>query len=432
MALSALDRRILALAVPALGSLIIVPLYTITDTAIVGHLGRAPLGGLALAMTVLNLIGWTSAFVQMATTSEVAFRRGRDDGDGATRAATTAYAVALGLGLLAAVLVAVAGPPLADLLGGDGAIQRNATTYLRISALGMPFLLLTLAGTGHLQGHEDARTPLRILLVANIVNVVLEVTFVYGLDAGVAGSAWGTVVAQVVAASLFVAASRRRIPHLLRPTRDGALRLLRQGWELVVRTVALGAALVTATAVAAQVGSATLGGHQIALQVWLLLALTLDALAVPAQVFVGAALGRADVDDAIDVGARCLRLALRASVAVGLATVALSPVLPYVFTGDTEVRHTATIALVVCGLLQPFAAYAFVYDGLLLGASDYATLRRAMLLALLAFVPLAAVTLADHRLGITGIWLALTCWLAARTVLLSRRWQSRSWAVTPS
>lgn len=432
MALSALDRRILALAVPALGSLVIVPLYTITDTAIVGHLGRAPLGGLALAMTVLNLVGWTSAFVQMTTTSEVAFRRGRDDVVGAARATTTAYAVALGLGLVAAVLVAGAGPPLADLLGGEGAIQRNATTYLRISALGMPFLLLTLAGTGHLQGHEDARTPLRILLVANLVNVALEVAFVYGLDAGVAGSAWGTVVAQLVAASLFVTASRRRLPQLPRPTRDGALRLLRQGWELVVRTVALGAALVIATAVAAQVGSATLGGHQIALQVWLLLALTLDALAVPAQVFVGAALGRADVDDALEVGTRCLRLALWASVAVGLATVALSPVLPYVFTSDADVRHTATIALVVCGLLQPFAAYAFVYDGLLLGASDYATLRRAMLLALLAFVPLAALTLADNSLGITGIWLALTCWLAARTVLLGRRWQSRGWAVTPS
>jgi putative MATE family efflux protein len=432
MALSELDRRIVGLAVPALGSLVIVPLYTITDTAIVGHLGRAPLGGLALAMTVLNLVGWTSAFVQMATTSEVAFRRGRGDSAGAARAAVTGYTVALALGVVAAIVVAGAGPPLADVLGGEGAIQRNATTYLRISALGMPFLLLTLAGTGHLQGHEDARTPLRILLVSNLVNVLLEVLFVYGLDAGVAGSAWGTVVAQVVAAALFATAGRRRLPHLVRPTRAGALLLLRQGWELVVRTVALGAALVTATAVAAQVGSATLAGHQIALQVWLLLALTLDALAVPAQVFVGSALGRADVGDAVEVGTRCLRLALWASAAVGLATIALSPVLPYAFTGDAEVRHVATIGLVVCGLLQPFAAYAFVYDGLLLGASDYATLRRSMLLALLAFAPLAAATLVEHRLGITGIWLALTCWLAARTVLLGRRWQSRGWAVRPA
>jgi Na+-driven multidrug efflux pump len=180
-----------------------------------------------------------------------------------------------------------------------------------------------------------------------------------------------------------------------------------------------------ATAVAAQVGSATLAGHQIALQMWLLLALTLDALAVPAQVYVGGALGRGDVSEAGRIGARCLRLGLIVSVGVGLLTIALSPLLPYVFTADGAVRHQALLALIVCGVLQPFAALAFVYDGLLLGAGDYPTLRRAMLLALIAFAPLAIATLVDHRLGILGIWLALTCWLAARTLLLARSWSAR-------
>ncbi len=430
--LTDLDRRIIALAVPALGALIVEPLYTISDTAIVGHLGRAPLGGLALATTVLNLIGWTSAFIEMATTSQVAFRRGRGDTDGATRAATTAYAVAFALGLLVAAVVAVAGPLLTHALGGRGGIQRSATTYLRISAIGMPFLLLTLAGTGHLQGHEDTRTPLRIVLVANAVNVALEVALVYGAHTGVAGSAWGTVVAQLVAAALFLRASRRRIPHVLRPQRHELTTLLRNGWALVVRTVALGSALVASTSIAAQVGSATLGGHQITLQVWLLLALTLDALAVPAQVYVGAALGRGDVGEATEVGTRCLRLGLAAGIAVGAVTAALSPALPFVFTGDGSVRHVATIGLIICGALQPFAAYAFVYDGLLLGAGDYHTLRQAMVLALLAFAPLAIVTLVHPGLGITGIWLALTCWLAARTFLLGRRWRSSGWAQSPA
>jgi Na+-driven multidrug efflux pump len=197
---------------------------------------------------------------------------------------------------------------------------------------------------------------------------------------------------------------------------------------LVIRTVALGSALAASTAIAAHVGATTLGGHQIALQVWLLLALTLDALAVPAQVYVGTALGRRDADDAVEIGRRCLRLALAASAIVGVATMALSPALPYVFSGDPGVRSRAVIGLLLCGALQPFAALAFVYDGLLLGAGDYATLRRAMLIALLAFAPLAVATLVEHRLGIVGIWLALTCWLAARTALLGRQWSSRRWA----
>jgi putative MATE family efflux protein len=365
----------------------------------------------------------------MATTSQVAYRRGQDDPEGVTQAVVAAYVVAVALGLLVAVLVATVGPDLTRLLGGHGDVQRNATTYLRISAIGMPFLLLTLAGTGHAQGHEDTRTPLRIVLVANLVNIALEVVLVYGAHTGVAGSAWGTVIAQVVAASLFVVTSRRRIPTgLTRPIRAEYAVLMRNGTALVVRTIALGAAIAASTAIAAQLGSATLGGHQIALQVWLLLALTLDALAVPAQVYVSTALGRADVEDAVAIGSRCLRLGLWASVAVGAATMALSPALPYVFTGDAGVRSHAVIALLFCGALQPFAALAFVLDGLLLGASDYGALRRAMLLALFAFAPFAALTLANHHLGIAGIWLAITCWLAARSVLLGMRWHSQRWA----
>ena len=426
--LTDVDRRIIGLAVPALATLVVLPLYNITDTAIVGHLGRAQLGGLALATTVLNLVGWTSGFLQMATTSEVAFRRGQGDDARAASAAVTAYAAALLLGAVVGLVVGFAGPPIARGLGGHGAIQHNATTYLHIAAVGMPFLLITLAGTGHLQGHEDTRTPLRIVLVANVINVVLEVVLVYGAHTGVAGSAWGTVAAQVIAAALFIAAGVKRLNTLQPPQLGELLQLLRNGWALVVRTIALGGALVAATAIAAQVGSATLAAHQITLQVWLLLALTLDALAVPAQVYVGAALGGNQPDDAVMIGSRCLRLGLIAGVAVGLLTMALSPALPYVFTTDTHVRHTATIGLVLCGLLQPLAALAFVYDGLLLGASDYRTLRRAMLLALVAFAPLAVATLADHSLGITGIWLALLCWLGARAALLARRWSERDWA----
>jgi putative MATE family efflux protein len=421
--LSTLDRRIIGLAVPALGALIVEPLYNLTDTAIVGHLGRSPLGGLALATSVLNLLGWTSAFLQMATTSRVAFRHGQGDARAATEAATAGYVVALALGLLVGLLVAFVGPPLAHALGGHGHTQQAATTYLRISALGMPFLLLTLAGTGYLQGEADTRTPLRIVFIANVINLALEVTLVYGLDLGIAGSAWGTVVAQAAAATLFVRSSLRRTARPLpRPARAEYAILLRNGFALVIRTVALGAALVASTAIAAQVGPATLGGHQIALQIWILLALTLDALAVPAQVYVSAALGRNDRSDAAAIGRRCLWIGLLVSGGVALLTMALSPVLPFVFSGDSSVRSVATVGVLLCGALQPFAAIAFVLDGLLLGAEDYATLRRSMILALLAFAPLAVATLADHHFGIIGIWLALTCWLAARCVLLGRRW----------
>jgi len=245
----------------------------------------------------------------------------------------------------------------------------------------------------------------------------------------IAGSAWGTVAAQVVSACLFIVASRRAALRPARPRLPELRRLTADGLRLTVRTVALGLALLLSTAVAARLGTSVLAGHQIAMQMWLLLALTLDSLAVPAQVFVSEALGRADVAEAREVGQRTLRFGLACGIALGLLVIALAWVLPLIFSSIPEVQHQATRALIVCGAQQPLAALAFVLDGLLLGASDYRTLQRAMTAALVVFVPLAAVILRDHRIGITGIWVALACWLSVRVIGLGWSWARGNWSV---
>jgi len=103
--------------------------------------------------------------------------------------------------------------------------------------------------------------------------------------------------------------------------------------------------------------------------------------------------------------------------------------LPALFTADAAVRQAAAVALLVAALTQPMAALAFVLDGLILGISDYAAMRRAMILAIGAYVPVAALVLAFPPLGLPGIWVALGLWLAARAALLGRRWQAE---FTPS
>jgi putative MATE family efflux protein len=417
-----LDRRIVALALPALGALVVQPVYSLTDAAIVGHLGTAPLASLALAGGALAVVGWTAGFLQMATVSAVAYRAGAGDDAGAARVVGAAYLVAAGYGVLLSGLLALAAPALVAALGGHGGVARGAVGYLRISALGLVPLLVSLAGNGHLVGLKDTRGPLLVALVANGANVVLEVVLVYPAGLGLAGSAWGTVGAEVVSAALFLRASRRAAIVARRPGARELRRLALDGARLTLRTVALGAALLASTAVAARLGTDALAGHQIALQVWNLLALALDALAVPAQVFVGEALGRSDPGAARTVGRRTLRLGLAAGVAVGVAVVASAWVLPTAFSPAPGVRAEATRALVVCGLLEPAAGLAFVLDGLLLGAARYVMLQRAMLGALVAFAPLAVATAIDHGLGLTGVWLALLCWLAARAGLLGWRW----------
>jgi putative MATE family efflux protein len=423
-----LDRRIVALAVPALGTLLVEPLYNLTDSAIVGHLGREPLAALAIAGGALNIVGWVAAFLEMATVSMVAFRRGAGDKAGAGRAAGAAYSLSLLVGLAIAAGVALVAPYLTAVIGGHGVVAHEAVTYLRISAVGLVPLLVSLAGNGHLTGLEDTKRPFLIALVANGVNVVLEISFVYGLGLGIAGSAWGTVGAQGVSAVLFAVVSRRAAILPAWPRRAEVRRLVIDGVRLSIRTIALGVVLLASTALAARLGTSVLAGHQIALQIWTTLALALDSLAVPAQVFVGEALGRGELDVARAVGRRTLAFGGLAGSLVGALTIAVAWILPSVFSADPAVHAAATPALLVCGAMQPVAAVAFVLDGLLLGASDYRTLQWAMVVALLAFVPLGAAVAIDHGLGIVTVWLALACWLAARSALLGWKWAKGGWA----
>ena len=421
-----LDRRIARLAVPALGAIAAEPLYNLADTAIVGHLGRSPLDALAIATSALSIVAWLAIFLSTATTTEVARNAARGDHGAAGRAVGAAYSVAAGWGVVTCLVITLIAPPLVSLLGGHADVGSAATEYIRISSLGLPFLYLSYAGNGHLIGLEDTRTPLVIAVGANVVNVLLEVTFVFGLHLGLPGSAWGTVIAQVLAAAAYAVRSRRSPVPPLRPVRRDVLAVLRDGHRLSVRTVALGVVPLAATAVAARLGPVPLAGQQVAYRLWAMLSLATDALAVPAQVFVSAELGRGDRAAAERAARRTLVLGIVCGCGLAAVTALLAIFAPAVFTTDPAVRHAAVVGLLWSAATQPLAALAFVYDGVILGLGDYAAMRRAMLLAILAFAPLAILVLRFHWLGLPGVWAALGCWLAARTVLLWRRWATSS------
>ena len=426
-----LDRRIARLAVPALGAILAEPLYNLADTAIVGHLGRAPLDSLAIATSALSIVAWLAIFLSTATTTAVARNAARGRHGAAGRAVGAAYSVAAGWGAVTAIAVILIAPLIVGLLGGRAGIGSAAAGYIRISALGLPFLYLSYAGNGHLIGLEDTRTPLLIAVGANVVNVTLEITLVFGLHAGLAGSAWGTVAAQVLAAAAYGFASSRSPYPPGRPARADVAAVLRDGHRLSVRTIALGVVPLAATAVTARLGPVPLAGQQIAYRLWAMLSLATDALAVPAQVFISAELGRGDRAAAERAARRTLVLGLAFGCGLAAVTAALALFAPAVFTADPTVRHAAVVGLLWSAPTQPLAAVAFVYDGVILGLGDYAAMRRAMLLAILAFAPAAALVLRFHWLGLPGVWTALGCWLATRAVLLWRRWASASASPTP-
>jgi putative MATE family efflux protein len=427
---SPLDRRITALALPAFGTLAAEPLYLVADTAIVGRLGTDPLAGLALAASVLLFVTALCSFLAYGTTPRLARARGAGDAAGAANVGVQALWLALLLGLPLALALAALARPLALILGGEGAALTAAVTYLRISAIGVPFVLVALVGAGVFRGVADLRTPLAIVAVAALANLGIELVAVYGLDLGIAGSAWSTVLVQVVAAGAYVLLMR---PHLRaagshRPDRAELSRLLRAGAHLVVRVMSLIAAFAIATAVAARVDTSTVAAHQVVNTMFTLLALSLDAFAIPAQTLVAEALGAGDEGLARRVGERVLLLSVVVGIGVSAVVVVTAPLVARAFSADPAVVSRTAAGLVVLGLLLLPGAIAFALDGVLIGAGDVRFLGRAMVIALAIYLPFAALPLAWPALGIVGVWSALALWMVARAVLMNRRFRRVEWA----
>ena len=425
-----LDRRIIRLALPALGTLAVEPLYVLVDTGIVGHLGTAQLGGLALAATALLVLSAASTFIAYSTTQRFANRRGAGRDDEASAVGIQALWLSALLGIPLAGAIALLARPACIALGGHGDVLRYGALYLRIAALGLPFVFVALAGHGVLRAVARLERPLVIAVIANVANLVLEIVAVYGLHWGIAGSAWSTVFVQITAAAFYF---RAMAPYLgaarsRGPSRAELGRFMRAGRDLALRAAAMLAAFVGATALAARVDTPTLAAHQIGVQAFSFLALALDALAIPAQTFVAESLGALDPAHAVEVGRRVTRLSVMAGSIIGAALLAVAWPLPRLFTADPAVVHRAFGALAVLALVQPVAGLAFGLDGVLIGAGDFRFLGRAAIGNLAAFLPVALLVVVAPSLGIIGVWIALAMWLGSRAAVNVARFRQGGWA----
>jgi putative MATE family efflux protein len=422
------DREILRLAIPALGALAAEPLYVLVDTAIVGHLGRAQIAALGLAGMVLATSFTIFNFLTYGTTAIVARASGAGRQERAARLAAQALWLSLAIGAVLLVTLEAAGGPLLRALGAHGQSGDYALTYLRIGALGLPAALVALAGQGYLRGVSNLRRPLEIVIAANVVNLVLEVLFVYGFHWGIAGSAAGTAIAQLGMGLAFVAELLRPHAESKRPSLSAMAPMVRVSRHIFVRTLALSLSFLIATSVCTRMGDAVIGAHQIGGQLFFFLALVLDAVAIAGQVIVGRMLGAGDAHGAYDAAVRMIGW----SVAVGIGfAVVLGPlyeVLPRAFTSDAHVLHQAHLLWPWLALIQPLGGAVFALDGILIGASDTQYLMWSMLAASAIFVTMSVLALERHW-GITGVWAAFAVLLSSRLLLLGARFRTRRWAV---
>ena len=430
-------RAVLTLAIPAFLALVAEPLFLMVDAAIVGRLGVVPLAGLGTASSVLLTAAGIFVFLAYGTTSVVARQVGAGSTRGAIEVGTGGVWLAGGLGILVALVVGLFARPIAAVFGSSPQALDQAVTYLQISALGLPGMLLVLSATGILRGLQDTRTPLVVAVIGFGTNAALSALLVLGVDMGIAGAAWGTVIAQWgMALSLLavVLGQGRAVGASLRPHVGRVIDAALDGTPLLVRTLALRAILLLTVYVAATFGDVSLAAYQVTMTIWSLLTFALDALAIAGQALTGAYLGGGDAQAAREATALMSRWGVWGGVVLGAVILALHRVIPYLFTQDPQVRAAIAAGLVVIALSQPLSGYVFVIDGVLIGAGDGRWLAVSMTAVLIAYIPvafLARVLGSGHGsvVAVIVLWIAITAFMLLRGLAMAWRIRGDRWAV---
>lgn len=415
-------RAIVALALPALGSLAADPVLSLVDTAFVGRLGAIPLAALAIDTALFAFAFSIFNFLAYATTPMVAQARGRGDIAESGLIVRRAMALALGLGAVSTAVLALAAEPLVRLMQAAPEVVDPAVSYLRIRAFAVTALLIITAANGAYRGFKDTKTPLYVTLAVNGLNVVLDWWFIFGLEFGLEGAAVATVIAQWIGALVFVwllrgvgrrerwASDRIRLVDL-RP-------FVTVGGVLVVRTLMIMLSLTIAAAAASRIGTIEVAAHQVVAQLWFLLAMVVDALAIAAQALVAELEGADDRKGVRALSDRLLKWGVGVGVVLGVAVGIGGHLLAPVFTTDVAVQDAIRSVLFIAALMQPIAAWVFVADGIYLAKLAIRLLATSTAVGLVGVLATLGLTLA-FGWGLAGVWWAMTAMVFGRFAILA-------------
>jgi putative MATE family efflux protein len=422
-------RRIIALACSAFIVLAAEPLFLLVDTAVVGHLGTTPLAALGAGGTVMTLLALVGTSLEYGTTGRAARFFGAGRRDAAVNEGVQASWLALFIGVAVVVVGELVSAPVTRLVvGRNGPVASAAESWLRIAILGLPGILLVLAGNGWLRGVQNTRTPVLIVVAANVLSAVASPLLVFPGGLGLRGSAIANVAAQWVGGTLCVIALRReRLPS--RPQWAVMRRQLTVSRDLVLRASAFQASYMTAAGVAGRMGAAQLAAHQIGMQLWEFVALLLDSFAIAAQALVGASLGSGDAQAAKSTAWRVSWYGLVAGLAFGAVASAGWYVIPLGFTSDAGVQHQAHLLWPWLVGMMPVGGILFALDGVLVGAGDNAFLRTVTLVsAVCGYIPISLCAL-HFGWGIGGVWAGLASFILLRFIGMAWRTRSGRWLV---
>ncbi len=432
-------RRLWRLAGPIIISNLSVPLLGIADTAVMGHLpDPAYLGAVAIGALIFSYVYWGFGFLRMSTTGLTAQAWGRDDG-------VEVRAILLRAGIIAAVLgglLLLLQIPIRlvglSMLSASSDVEELAAIYIQIRIWGAPATLLNYVILGWLLGTQDARTPLFLQLWANGVNIILDLVFVLGFGWGIEGVAVATLIAEVSGAAIGVILVYRRVRARTSPlqagerlfTWSGIRALVALNGDIFIRTLCLITAFAYFTNQGALLGTITLAANAVLLNFMSFAAHGLDGFAHAAEALVGGSVGKKDRRGFLAASKVAFLWGGIVAVLCSMVFFAFGHPIVNLMTGIEEVRLDAYLHLGWAAFMPVLAVWAFVFDGIFLGATRSAALRNAMILSLGGYLlinPWLRDAYDNH-----GLWAALSIFMALRGVTLAFAFPKLVKSVGPS
>ncbi len=424
-------RRIGALALPNILSNVTVPLLMLADTAMAGRMERAEsIAAVAIGAAITQFVIGVWSLLRMGTTGFTAQAWGACDGRALLRQLASGSIIALVIGLLLVFLRPLYIAPAAALLQGSASLQLpEAETYLHYSFLGAPAALLLYVLNGWLIGVQRMKLVMSVSILCNLLNIFFSFLLAFPADLGVGGLALGTALAQYCAVGLLLLGAVRSQGRLLRLVRRDLLwhpptllRYFHVGKYLLIRTLLLQAVTLSFIRYGGLIGVTTLAANSLLMQLFTLFSYFMDGLAYAAEALVGEAIGARAYRRLGDTVSLVLRTGAVTALTVSLLYLAIPHPFLTLLTDKEEVLRRALDYSYWMGAVPLVSFGDFLWDGILVGATDSRTMGLAMIFAALTFFLVAQLTLVPF--GVHGLWLAFLSYLLVRS-LLEHHWGTR-------
>lgn len=412
--------NIARIAVPAVVSNISVPLLSLVDTAITGHLGKQSyLGAIAVGGMLLNVLFWVMGFLRMGTSGLTAQAFGSGDSEKMAASLARALLLALGIGLIILILSPLIQNIAFALVSCPEGVEPPARAYFGICIMGAPAVLGIFAFSGWFLGMQNSVWPMLVALVQNVVNIIASLALVYVFDMKVEGVAAGTVIGEYTALAMcgiiWKLRYSRSLPrvdfrHVAR--RAALMRFLNVNRDIFLRSLFIVAVMSCFTAAGARLDTVTLAANALLMQLFVMFSYLTDGIAFSVEALSGRYIGarnRGAFDTMTGVAAK---LSVVVAAVFALAYLAGGHAFLALLTNDPETVSVAARYLGFAAMIPIASMAAFLLDGIFVGA----TASRQMLAA----TSLSAVAFFGILLPLFGLWHNFALWTAFIAYLLTR------------